>query len=87
MRVLQTVSENFSCSIVQLDKPAGRTIQREPRTKPFTNIKKSVSSNLTLYLEDDDHNFFAFNGKTLKFTCQLVGKHIQFFQINETRYV
>ena len=38
----------------------------------FKKLNKSVSNNITAYLEDDDHKELNFNGETLPFTLQLV---------------
>ena len=53
------------------DKPPGHKICKELRTKLLKRIIKSVLSQITFYLEDDDHKLVDFNNETLHFTCQL----------------
>ena len=53
-----------------LNKPPGRKIFREPRTKFFKKKKKSVLSHITFDLEDDDHKPVDFHNETISFTCQ-----------------
>ena len=54
-----------------LDQPPGHKVYKEPRIKPFKKLKKSVSFNITFYLDDDDHKRLVFINKTTSFTCQL----------------
>ena len=37
----------------------------------LTKVYKSVLSNKTFYLKDDDHKPVDFNGKTFSFSCQV----------------
>ena len=55
-----------------LDKPPRQKIYNQPRVKIFKKINKSVLSQITFFLEDDDHKPVDFNGKTISFTCQLI---------------
>ena len=55
-----------------LSSPSGHKIYKKPRTKLFEKVNKSVLSHLTIYLEDDDHRPFDFNGEAISFTCQLI---------------
>ena len=55
-----------------LDKPPGRKIYKEPRIKLFKKVNKSVLSNITFFLEDNDHKPVDFNEQTIRFTCQLI---------------
>ena len=57
-----------------LSSPPGHNIYKEPGIKFFNEIKKSVLSLITFYLEDDDHEPVDFNGETTSFTCQLIKK-------------
>ena len=53
-----------------LDQPPDHKIYKEPRIKLFT--KKSILSQPTFYLEDDDYKPVDFNNETVPFTCQLI---------------
>ena len=55
-----------------LDQPTGRKRYKEPRLKHFKKINKSVLSDITFYLDDDDYKSVDFKGETISFTCQLV---------------
>ena len=55
-----------------LSSPPGHKIYKEPRVKLFKKIKKSITSHITFYFEDDDHKPVDFNGETTTFTCQLI---------------
>ena len=54
-----------------LISPPGQEIYKEPKIKLFKKMNKSVLSNITFYLEDDDHKSVEFDGDTISFTCQL----------------
>ena len=69
--IVYSVREPISFSF-HLDKPPGHKVYKEPRTKLFKNIKKSVLSHITFYIEDDDHKAVDLNGETINFTCQLI---------------
>ena len=55
-----------------LSSPPGYKMCNEPRVKFFTKINKSVLSQITFYIEDDDHKSVDFNNETISFTCQLI---------------
>ena len=55
-----------------LGSPPGHKIYKEPRTKFFKKVNKSVLSHITFYFEDDDHKPVDFNNETIGFTCQLI---------------
>ena len=55
-----------------LDNPPGGKIYEEPRIKLPKNVNKSVLSQITFYLDDDDHKPADFNRETISFTCQLM---------------
>ena len=55
-----------------LSSPPGYKIYKEPRTKLFKKVNKSVLSHITFYFEDDDHKPVDFNNETISFTCQLI---------------
>ena len=52
-----------------LSSPPGHKIFKEPRTKLFQRLNKSVLSHITFYLEDDDHKPVNFNNEPISFTC------------------
>ena len=74
------VWENTSYSLA-LSSPAGPKIYKEPRIKLFKKVNKSVLSQITFYLEDDDHKPVDFHNKTINFICQLI-KIQQTFEYN-----
>ena len=55
-----------------LSSPPGHKIYKEPRLKLFKKVNKSVLSDITFYLEDDDHKPVDFHNETISFTCQLI---------------
>ena len=55
-----------------LDKPPVHKINKEPRTRLFKRVKKSVLSHKFIYIENEDHKLVDLNGFTISFTCQLV---------------
>ena len=55
-----------------LSSPPGHKIYKEPRVKLFKKINKSVLSQITFYLEDDDYKPVDFHNETIIFTCQLI---------------
>ena len=55
-----------------LDQPPDYTMYKEPKSKLFKKVNKSVLSHIRFYLEDDDHREVDFNGETISFTCQLI---------------
>ena len=69
--ILNGIREPFLSSF-GLSSPTGNKIYKEPRIKLFKRINKSVLSQITLSLEDDDHKPVEFNGETLSFTSQLI---------------
>ena len=54
-----------------LSSPPGHIIYKGPRIKLLKKINKPVLSQITFYLEDDDHKPVDFHNETLSFTCQL----------------
>ena len=54
-----------------LSSPRGHKIFEEPKVKFFKMINKSVLSQITFFLEDDDHNSVDFYNETISFTCRL----------------
>ena len=44
-----------------VDKTPGHKTYKEPRFKIFKKVSKSVLSDITFYLEDDDHKAVDFN--------------------------
>ena len=54
------------------EKPPGHKIHKQVRAKLSEKINKSVLSQITFYLEDDDQKLVDFNGETTSFLCQLV---------------
>ena len=54
------------------DQPPGDKIYKEPRTKLFKNVNKSILSHIRFHLRDDDHKPVDFNGETISFTYQLI---------------
>ena len=55
-----------------LDKPSGYKIVCEPETIDYKKINKSVLSDITFYLEGNDHKEVDFNGETLSFTLEMI---------------
>ena len=55
-----------------LDKPSGYKVFREPETIHYKKTNKSVLNNITIYLEDDNHQEVDFHGDTLTFTLQMI---------------
>ena len=53
-----------------LDQSPGHKKYKEPIIK-LKKISKSVLSNITFYLEDNDHKLVIFNNETISFTCHL----------------
>ena len=54
-----------------LSSPPGHKIYKEPRTKLFKKINKSVLSHIIFYFENDDHKPVDFHNETITITCQL----------------
>ena len=50
-----------------LSSPPGYKIYKEPRVKLFKKVNKSVLSDITFYIEDDDNKAVHFNGETVSF--------------------
>ena len=48
----------------------GYKIHKELRIKLFKKTNKPVLSQITFYLEDDDHKSVNFNNETISVTCQ-----------------
>ena len=65
-----------------LSSPAGHKIYKEPRIQLFKKINKSVLSQITIYLEDDDYKAVESNGQAISFTYQL-NKN---YKKNEAKY-
>ena len=65
--IVNGVREPILCSFA-----LGHIIFKEPRIKHFRKINKSVLSNITIYLEDDDHKLIDFHNDIISFTCQLI---------------
>ena len=63
----ETISYNFV-----LNQPPARKIYKEPRIKLFKKINKHVLSQITFFIEDDDHKSVDFHKKTISFTCRLI---------------
>ena len=55
-----------------LSSPPGHIIHKEPRIKLFKTVNKSVLSDKSFYLEDNDQKLVDFNGETINFTSQLI---------------
>ena len=55
-----------------LGKPSIHKVFKEPRSKLFKKINKTLLSHITSYLEDDDHKKLHFNGDTICLTFQLI---------------
>ena len=53
-----------------LAKPPGHENDETLRIKLFEKVQKSVLSQITFYLEDDDHKAVGFIGKLVSFFCQ-----------------
>ena len=69
--VVNGLRQPFFFSFV-LDKPSGFEIFREPETKHYKKINKSVLNTITFYLEDDKNEENNFSGETLTFTLQMI---------------
>ena len=54
---------------VGLDKPPGHKIYKDPITKLFRKLNKSVFISYHNYLQDNDYIPVDFNGKTISSTC------------------
>ena len=50
-----------------LSSPPGHWKYKETKIKLFQKLKKSVSFQMSFYLEDDDHKPIDFNGETISF--------------------
>ena len=57
-----------------LNSPPSHKICKQPRTKLYKKVIKSVLSYLRSYLSDDDHRPVDFNDEIISFTCQLIKK-------------
>ena len=55
-----------------LSSPPAPRIYKKPRIKLFKKVNKSVLSQITFYLEDDDHKTVDFRNETISSTCQLI---------------
>ena len=58
--------------ILGLSLPPSHKINKEPRTKLFKGTNKSVLSQITFHLENNDHKPVESNGETICFTCPLI---------------
>ena len=65
-----------------LSAPPGHKIYKEPRIKLFKQVKKSVLSHITFYLEDDDHEPVDFHNEAISFSCQLKYKILIYIHTN-----
>ena len=65
-----------------LDQPPGHKNYKQPRIELFKKVKKSVLSDITFYIEDDDHKPADFIGETISVTCQLNEIYLK----NELKY-
>ena len=65
------IRELILCSFGISSAP-GHKIFNQPRIKLFKKINKSILSQITLCLEDDDHKPVDFNNETISFTRQLI---------------
>ena len=79
--LLMVVRQPILFSFV-LDKPAGYKVFCEPETIHYKKINKSVLNNITIYLEDDNHQEVNFNGETLTFTLQMIKIQHNMFTYN-----
>ena len=55
-----------------MNKPPEHKIYEKVRVKLFEKITESILSDITLFLEDNDHKPVGFFGETRSFTCQLI---------------
>ena len=55
-----------------LSSPRGHKIYKEPRSKLFKKVNKSVLSHITFFFEDDDHKYVDFVNETISFTFHLI---------------
>ena len=69
-RIVYVVRETIFFSF-GLNKSPGNKIFNQLRNECFKIVKRSVLSQITFYLEDDDHKTVDFNGETISFTCHL----------------
>ena len=65
--IVNGVREPVLCSFA-----LGHKIFKEPTIKLFRKMNKSVLSNITVYLEDDDHKPFDFHNDIISITCQVI---------------
>ena len=54
-----------------LSSPPGHKIYKKPIIKLLKKLNKPLLSQITFYLEDNDHKLCDVNGETISFTCQL----------------
>ena len=47
-------------------------VYKEPRVELFKKLNKNDLSQITFFLEDDDHKSSSFIGETTPFACQLI---------------
>ena len=52
------------------DKSPGFKKCKEPKSKCFKKVNKSILSQINFYLQDDNHKAVDFNKGTIIFTCQ-----------------
>ena len=65
-----------------IDKPSCYKVLCQLETIHYKKIYKSVWKTFAFHSENDKHEEFDFNGKTLNFTLQLV-KNLTLFPLNE----
>ena len=66
--IMNGTREPILCSFA-LSSPLGHKMYKKPRIKLFKKVKKSVLSQISFYLEDDDHKPVDFKNETISFTC------------------
>ena len=55
-----------------ISSPPGHKIYKQPRIDFFKKINKPVLSQVTFYLEVDDHKPVGYNDETIGFTYEVV---------------
>ena len=69
--IVNGVREPILYSFALSSRP-GHKILTEPGIKLFKKITKTVLSDITIYLEDNDHKPVDFNTDSILLTCQLI---------------
>ena len=65
--IVNGVRESILYSFALSSKP-GHKIYKEPQTKRFKKVNKSLLFHIRFYLENDDYKVVDFNGETISFT-------------------